>query len=91
MSLLEQIQSELTSALTADEVTIIDNSAKHAGHAAMKGLALEATHLHVTVLSSQFQGVPLMDQHRMVHEALKHRMGNPIHALEIKTLVPEQS
>lgn len=91
MGLLDLIQAELVQALDATRVTIIDNSWQHAGHAAMKDLAPEATHLHITVVSDRFKGVPLMDQHRLVHAALKHRMGNPIHALEVKTLSADPS
>ena len=49
-------------------------------------------HLAVVVTASQFAGRGLIDQHRMIHEALKHKMApasGEIHALQIKTVIPE--
>jgi stress-induced morphogen len=48
-------------------------------------------HLSLVVTASQFVGVGLIDQHRMIHAALKHLMApesGEIHALQIKTLLP---
>jgi len=45
-------------------------------------------HLTVTVTASQFAGRTLIDQHRMIHAALKQKMAplsGEIHALQIKT------
>ena len=47
-------------------------------------------HLAVVVTASQFEGLGLVDQHRMIHAALKHKMApvsGEIHALQIKTLI----
>jgi stress-induced morphogen len=49
-------------------------------------------HLAVVVTASQFAGCGLIDQHRMIHAALKHKMApvsGEIHALQIKTVIPE--
>ena len=48
-------------------------------------------HLSIVVTASQFVGVGLIDQHRMIHAALKSMMApasGEIHALQIKTLLP---
>lgn len=48
-------------------------------------------HLAIVVTAPQFAGVGLIDQHRMIHAALKDRMApvsQEIHALQIKTSVP---
>jgi len=48
-------------------------------------------HLAVVVTASQFAGCGLIDQHRMIHAALKHKMApvsGEIHALQIKTAIP---
>ena len=48
-------------------------------------------HLAVVVTAPQFAGQGLIDQHRMIHAALKHKMApvsDEIHALQIKTLLP---
>ena len=49
-------------------------------------------HLSLVVTASQFVGVGLIDQHRMIHAALLHKMApvsDEIHALQIKTVIPE--
>jgi len=48
-------------------------------------------HLAIEVTASQFTGKRLIDQHRMIHAALQHKLApvsGEIHALQIKTLVP---
>jgi stress-induced morphogen len=48
-------------------------------------------HLALVVTASQFKGVGLIDQHRMIHAALAHKMApvsDEIHALQIKTVIP---
>jgi len=48
-------------------------------------------HWQVTVVSSAFEGKGLIDQHRMVNEALKEPMADQrIHALSLKTFSPTQ-
>ena len=43
-------------------------------------------HFQVTVVSSAFDGLPLLDQHRRVNEALATPLGDgSIHELRIKT------
>jgi stress-induced morphogen len=43
-------------------------------------------HFQVTVASSAFDGLPLLDQHRRVNEALAEPLGDgSIHELRIKT------
>jgi stress-induced morphogen len=51
-------------------------------------------HLAVDVAAPQFAGRGLIDQHRMIHAALKHKMApvsGEIHALQIKTTVASES
>lgn len=43
--------------------------------------------LAATVVCPNFAGKPLLEQHRMVHAALGHHIGETIHALQIKTRV----
>jgi stress-induced morphogen len=43
-------------------------------------------HFQVTVASARFQGLPLLDQHRLVNEALAAPLADgTIHELRIKT------
>lgn len=48
-------------------------------------------HFQVTVASGRFDGLSLVEQHRLVYEALAAPLGDgSIHELRIKTLAPEQ-
>ncbi len=43
-------------------------------------------HFHVTVASPRFSGLPLVDQHRLVYDALAEPLADgTIHELRIKT------
>jgi stress-induced morphogen len=43
-------------------------------------------HFQVVVTSARFQGLSLVDQHRLVYEALAHPLGDgTIHELRIRT------
>ena len=89
MSVIEQLKEKLTHELNAVHVAIEDDSWRHAGHAGATP-GLEATHLTVTVVSPQFEGVQLLDRHRMVHEVLKEAREKHLHALQLSTLTPDQ-
>jgi stress-induced morphogen len=48
-------------------------------------------HWQLIVVSPAFEGKTLIEQHRMVNEALKEPMGDQrIHALSLKTFSPAQ-
>ena len=46
-------------------------------------------HLAATVVSPAFDDEPLVEQHRMVYDALEEEMEGPIHALSLTTKTPE--
>lgn len=48
-------------------------------------------HLAAVVVSSAFEGKSLLEQHEMVYDALGEAMTNEIHAMELKTLTPDES
>lgn len=44
-------------------------------------------HLGIMVISDQFEGKILIDQHQMIMDILKEKLGtNEIHAVQLKTL-----
>ncbi|MFC4541693.1 BolA family protein [Halosolutus amylolyticus] len=47
-------------------------------------------HLAATVVSPTFEGVPLVQQHQQVYDALDDHMTTDIHALELSTYTPEE-
>lgn len=48
------------------------------------------SHLAAVVVSPAFEGVPLVQQHEIVYDALGDHMTTDIHALELKTYTPEE-
>ena len=48
-------------------------------------LAGDGNHYSATIMSSQFAGKSKIEQHKMVYNSLKGKMGNELHALAIKT------
>ena len=80
------IERMLREQLGADHVEVVDESWKHAGHAAAGG----GGHFIVRVVSARFKGVPLLDRNRMVFRLFEAEMGREIHALAIKALTPEE-
>ncbi len=51
----------------------------------IQDLAGDGNHYSATVTSSQFSGKSKIEQHKLVYASLKGKMGNELHALEIKT------
>ena len=51
----------------------------------IQDLAGDGNHYSATVTSSQFSGKSKIEQHKMVYNSLKGKMGNELHALGIKT------
>ena len=51
----------------------------------IQDLAGDGNHYSATVTSSQFSGKSKIEQHKMVYNSLKGKMGNELHALMLKT------
>ncbi len=51
----------------------------------IKDLAGDENHYSATVISSKFNGKTKIEQHKMVYNALKGKMGNELHALALIT------
>jgi len=70
------------------DLDLVDESAKHAGHAGAQPGG--NTHWRLTIVSPRFAGQPTVARHRMVYQALGELMQNPIHALAITARAPEE-
>tara|TARA_Y100000816_G_scaffold41320_1_gene25973 strand:- start:6 stop:242 length:237 start_codon:yes stop_codon:yes gene_type:complete len=51
----------------------------------IQDLAGDGNHYSATVISSQFKGKTKIQQHKMVYDSLKGKMGGELHALALKT------
>ncbi|HWW79258.1 MAG TPA: BolA family protein [Steroidobacteraceae bacterium] len=85
-SLAAEIRTALEGELAPTSIEIVDDSARHAGHAG----AREGGHFRVTLVSAAFQGRPQLERHRMVYAAVASLMGRGIHALNIVARTPEE-
>ncbi len=83
----EIIHSRLESGLDAIHIEIEDDSALHAGHLGAQG---GGGHYRVLVVSPRFEGLSRVAAQRLVYQALGELMATDIHALEMRTLTPDQ-
>jgi BolA protein len=82
-----RIEQRIRERLEPEHFELRDDSAKHAGHA---GAASGGGHFEVLIVSAAFDGLALLDRHRLVYAALGEMMGGEIHALGLKTLTPAE-
>ncbi|WP_029604526.1 BolA family protein [Kozakia baliensis] len=80
----------LEKALEPQNLQIQDDSAKHAGHAAKKGLDGGETHFTISVVSPRFSGLNRVARHRLVNELLAPEFETGLHALSLVLLTPEE-
>jgi len=83
---VERIKARLESAFAAAQVSVHDDSARHAGHA---GARDGAGHFQVRIESEAFAGRSRLQRHRMVYEALGDMLRSEIHALNIEAISPD--
>mgnify|MGYP005730761973 FL=1 len=69
----QQIKNFIEEALPDSKVEIED----------LKG---DGDHYIATVISKSFLGKTRVEQHKMVYDSLKGRMGSELHALKLKTI-----
>ena len=82
------IRERLTRELQPLTLEIIDESAKHAGHA---GAASGGGHFIVSIVSPAFKDKTLIQRHRLVYDAVGDLMHSEIHALSINAKTPQES
>jgi len=82
------IRERLSNALDPEQLEIIDESAKHAGHA---GAASGGGHFIVQIVAGAFRDKSLIQRHRLVYDAVGDIMHREIHALSIQAETPEES
>jgi len=80
------IKTTLEDRLEAEHIEIVDDSAAHSGHLGAQG----GGHYRVLVVSERFEDLSRVAAQRLVYQALGELMTNDIHALEMRTLTPDQ-
>ena len=84
---VEALRTALQKELAPVSLEIIDDSAKHAGHAG----AREGGHFRVVLVAAAFNGLSQLQRHRLVYAAVAPLMGAGVHALSISARTPEES
>ena len=72
-------------AMNLNEIESLIKEAMPDGVVEIQDLVGDGNHYSATITSSQFSGKSKIEQHKMVYNSLKGRMGNELHALAIKT------
>ena len=88
-SVADAIRQRLTAALAPSELHLVDESARHAGHAGARPQG--ERHFRVSIVSAAFAGKSRVERQRMVFAALGDLMQTDIHALSITALTPDEA
>lgn len=88
-SIANILHEKLSSAFSPVELDIADESALHTGHAGARPMG--QTHFRVRIVSPRFEGLNLLERHRLVHGVLSDELISCIHALSLITLAPAES
>ncbi|MGB0906196.1 MAG: BolA family protein [Maricaulaceae bacterium] len=81
------IKEKLTVKFNPSHLKVIDESAKHAGHAGARDHASQngsgESHFHVVIVSEAFHGLSRLAKHRAILEAIEDEM-KMIHAFSLE-------
>jgi BolA protein len=85
---IEMIRTRLERELQPSALEVVDESARHAGHA---GAASGGGHFIVNITATAFQDKTPVQRHRQIYAALGDIMHSEIHALSIQARTPEEN
>jgi len=85
----DRIQDALRTAFAPAEVTVVDDSHRHAGHAGARPGG--ETHYSVRVVSPSFAGMNRVARSRAVHAALGAEFAGGLHALALELKAPGEA
>lgn len=85
----EAIEAKLVAALSPTRLEVVDDSARHQGHAGHREGG--ESHFNLTIEAEAFAGKPRVARQRLVHQALREELAGPVHALSIIALAPGES
>ena len=80
------IRDKLTAAFQPDRLEVVDDSARHAGHAGAREGG--ESHFNVVIVSPAFKGRSRIQRQRDVYAALSEELAGPVHALSVKAFAP---
>ncbi|HMK84444.1 MAG TPA: BolA family protein [Steroidobacteraceae bacterium] len=84
-SLEERLRERLVAEFAPLELSVVNESHLHAGHA---GAAAGGSHFRVRIVSEAFRGKPPLECHRAVYAAIAELLKHEIHAVAIEARPP---
>jgi BolA protein len=88
LSIDEELRQRLEADLSPTHLEMYNDSARHAAHVAAGKHG--GAHFEIVVVSPKFEGVSLVNRHRLVYGAVGDMMEEKIHALSMRTLAPDE-
>ncbi len=76
--------------MKTDDIKVRLQGVLDGGHVFVRDLTGTSDHFQVVAVSEKFNGLSLLDQHRLVYGPLEKDIQGAIHALSIKTFTEEQ-
>lgn len=89
MRVAQAIRERLTAAFAPIRLDLVDESARHAGHAGARPEG--ESHFRLTIVAPAFAGRNRIERQRMVFAALGDLLPTEIHALSISALAPAEA
>jgi len=80
------IKEKLEKAFNPTQLQVIDESAKHAGHAGMAGREAAESHFQVIIASAVLTPMNRLARHRAVMDVLADLMVEQVHALRLEVV-----
>ncbi len=72
--------------MTAQQIKNLIEESLPDSRVEIEDLKGDGDHYGATVISKSFSGKTRVEQHKMVYNSLKGKMGNELHALKLKTI-----
>ena len=82
----QAIRDKLTAAFQPERLEVVDDSARHAGHAGAREGG--ESHFNVVIVAEAFKGQGRVQRQRAVYTALSEELAGPVHALSVKAFAP---
>ena len=84
----QAIRDKLTASFQPERLEVVDDSARHAGHAGAPGSG--ESHFNVVIVAGAFKGRSRIQRQRDIYTALSEELAGPVHALSLKAFAPDE-
>jgi BolA protein len=88
MTVAETVRRKLTEAFAPTELIVVDDSARHEGHAGSRPGG--ETHFSVAIVSPMFAGLSRVERQRRIYAVLADELKNQVHALALTAKAPNE-